>query len=72
MNGWTVAVVSYGIAVVISLFVAGLIQVMGAILTRFAKDNEAVIEPPHIDPSDEAASDAAVAAAIVIAKRTTM
>ncbi|HBF37081.1 MAG TPA: hypothetical protein DDW50_07155 [Firmicutes bacterium] len=69
MNGWTVAIVSYMIAIVISFFVAGLIQVMGTILTRFSKNNDAVTETAGIEASADVAPDAAVAAAIVIAKK---
>jgi hypothetical protein len=68
MNGLTVAVTTYIIAIVISFFVAGLIQLMGMILTRFAKETEtqtaAMIEPSLDDTSS---SDATVAAAVVIA-----
>lgn len=71
MNGMTVAVVSYIIAVIISFFVAGMIQVMGSILTRYAKDVPATNEVIDAgSPSgDDLSDDAAVAAAIVIAKQ---
>ncbi len=71
MNGMTVAVVSYIIAVIISFFVAGLIQVMGTILTRYTKDAPSTDEVSSVDSSsaNNLSDDAAVAAAIVIAKQ---
>jgi Na+-transporting methylmalonyl-CoA/oxaloacetate decarboxylase gamma subunit len=71
MNGMTVAVVSYIIAIIISFFVAGLIQIMGSILTRYAKDTPSTDEASSMDSSSEnnLSDDTAVAAAIVIAKQ---
>ncbi len=70
MNGMTVAVVSYIIAIIISFFVAGLIQLMGSILNRFSKDTPSEDEMVNAESSENASSDdAVVAAAIVIAKQ---
>ena len=70
MNGMTVAVVSYIIAIIISFFVAGLIQIIGSILNRFSKDTPSEGEMMNVESSENIFSDdAAVAAAIVIAKQ---
>jgi hypothetical protein len=66
MNGITVAVTSYIIAVVISFFVAGLIQTMSFIMTRCAKNNAILNEV--VAETESGSDDAAIAAVIAIAK----
>jgi Na+-transporting methylmalonyl-CoA/oxaloacetate decarboxylase gamma subunit len=69
MNGLTAAVTTYIIAIIISFFVAGLLQLMGAFLTRFSKDKDAVsITSETIETSDVSSNEAAIATVIVIAK----
>lgn len=69
MNGWTTAVVSYVIAIVISFFVAGLIQLMVAILAKFTKPESPVEELAAAGEASEAGNDdTAIAAVIAIAK----
>lgn len=67
MNGWTTAIVSYVIAIIISFFVAGVIQLMVAILAKFTKTEASENE---LDVAAESVSrdDSAIAAVIAIAK----
>jgi hypothetical protein len=66
MSGITVAVTTYIIAIVISFFVAGLIQIMSFIMTRYAKDNVTLNEA--VTEAQSGSDDAAIAAVIAIAK----
>lgn len=69
MNGWTTAVVSYVIAIVISFFVAGLIQLMVIVLSKFSKPDSTEQIPASVNEYVEAANDdATIAAVIAIAK----
>jgi Na+-transporting methylmalonyl-CoA/oxaloacetate decarboxylase gamma subunit len=70
MNGLEIAVISYLIACIISFLVAGLIQLMGSVLTGYVKDRVTVPEAVTAEvPSDDSSSDvAAIAAAIAIVK----
>jgi Na+-transporting methylmalonyl-CoA/oxaloacetate decarboxylase gamma subunit len=69
MNGLTVAVTSYFIAIVISFFVAGLIQLMGVVLTHFSKNKTNVNSINAVSDVPVASSDdATIAAVIAIAK----
>lgn len=75
MDALTIAIVSYGIAIIISFFVAGLIQVMGAVLSHFsrsqAKENHGTSPmnaPGTVSGGTMDATDAAIAAVIAIAR----
>lgn len=69
MNGWSTAVTSYIITIIISLLVAGLIQIMVAVLSRFTKSASAAARGLIEDqPAQEINDDAAIAAVIAIAK----
>jgi hypothetical protein len=69
MNALTIAVTSYVIAIIISFFVAGLIQAMGSVLARFSKPAEVSPSPAVVSVGAQTASDeVAIAAVIAIAK----
>lgn len=68
MSGLTVAVTGYFMAIFISFFVAGLIQLMGAILTRFSEKEPVGNKTTVTDVSSATPDDAEIAAVIVIAR----
>lgn len=71
MDGWTTALVSYLITILISLFVAGLIQGMVFVLSRFSKAQPAKADHNASSPENHS-NDTAIAAAIAIAQNCQM
>jgi cytoskeletal protein RodZ len=71
MTATNIIVISCFVLIVVAFFVAGLIQVMKAVLTRFSKNTPSVADLSTGESLSETASDDyAIAAAIVIAKQT--
>lgn len=73
MNGLTVAVTSYVIAIVISFVVAGLIHCMGLALNRFSKkagntNQESAVMLEASNPVEAVSDDPSIAAVIAIVK----
>ncbi len=68
MDEFTVAGVSYLITIVISFLVAGLIQLMVAIFTRYARSTPEAEDPASSEAAAPASDNAAIAAVIAIAK----
>ena len=69
MNGLTVAVTTYIIAIVISFFRSRFAPVDGAVLTRFSKDKVNVNrDPVAMDIPQTSSDNATIAAVIAIAK----
>ncbi len=71
MTATNIIVISCFVLIVVAFFVAGLIQVMQVVLTRFSKNTSSVDDLFTGESLSETVSDdSAIAAAIVIAKQT--
>lgn len=69
MTATNIIVISCFVLIVVAFFVAGLIQVMQVVLTRFSKNTPSDLSTGE-SLSETASDDSAIAAAIVIAKQT--